>query len=103
MKTIAVAIIIAITILVGKWIDVGVKRPEPQVRVDTLRIITTVYDTVTTRAADTVRVYVRHVGPLTQRDLVNMICSTRWLNDGSGEFNFNAYGMVFCPAREDAK
>ena len=101
MKLLTVVLIIAATIIASKWIDVGVKRPEPTVHVDTLRVVTTVYDTVTvvSRAADTVRIMVKNVGPLTEKDLVGLICgSDRSFGDVRDEFKFNAYGMVFCPA-----
>jgi len=104
MKTIAV--IFALTLIALNAVNVAATRMIPQVpaRVDTVRVETTIYShdsiTVISRAADTVRIYVRQVGRLTQRDLVNLICSEKWLNDGSGEFAFNGYGMVFCPKSE---
>ena len=102
-KWISIAWIAAVTMLGLAFMSISKPPPELRVRVDTLRVVTTVYDTVTviSKAADTVRITVKEVGPLTQADLVRLICSEGWLNDGSGLFNFNAYGMVFCPAKED--
>lgn len=95
-----VALIMAGAALGYKWMDVTLERPAPQINVDTLRIITTVYDTVTviSRAADTVRVRIKEIGPLTERDLVQTICGQEYLyGDKRDSFKFNVYGMVFCP------
>ena len=69
--------------------------------VDTVRVVTTVYDTVTvtSRAADTVRVVIKQVGPLTEQDVVRLVCGHQGFTYGDkrDRFGFNTYGMVFCP------
>ena len=94
-------VVAAITLLAALQIT---PRREVRVRVDTLRIETTTHDSVTviSRAADTIRVMVKEVGPLTEKDLVDLICSSGWVKkDRNGdEFEFNGYGMVFCPVKD---
>lgn len=94
----SVVLIIGVTLLGLRWIDVAVKRPPALVRVDTVHSV--VYDTVTViaRAKDTVRIIEQHVGPLTEQRLARVICGTeRSYGDDRDRFAFNAFGMVFCP------
>src|SRR3990172_11411015 len=98
MKTIV--IIIAILVLAVKAIDMAEHHfLVPQVRTDTVHVMTTVYDTVVSRAVDTVSIVVKQVGPLTERDVVQLVCGGTCLvhDDKRDQFKFNAYGMVFCP------
>ncbi len=103
MKT--VTAIIALTLLLLKVIAVAGPRVWPApARVDTVRVETTVYDTVTviSRAADTVRIRIKDIGPLTVQDLVRIICGRELsYGDNRDDFRSNAYGMIFCPRGND--
>jgi hypothetical protein len=94
-----ISFVIAATTLSLKWMSVTLKSPPPQVRVDTLRSV--VYDstTVIARAKDTVRVVELQVGPLTEQRLAWLICggAGRAYGDKRDLFQYNLYGMIFCP------
>lgn len=90
------------TVLGVKYMNVTLKSPPPQVRVDTIRSV--VYDTVTviSRAKDTVRVTDVKVGPLTQARLVSIVCGKKY--DPKDEFSHNpVFGFVICLNRRSEK
>lgn len=97
---ISLCAVICATIVAYHWTTV---RNQPvRVRVDTVRVVTTVltYDTVTvvSRARDTVRVTELRVGPLTQQRLARLMCPESMIyGDARDTFNYNAWHMIFCP------
>lgn len=97
-----IAIIVAVTVLLVKIIDVAVPRPTQRgtAHPDTIYAVKTIYDSVTviSRAADTIKIRIKDVGPLTEQDVVRIVCGQkRSYGDKRDEFDFNVYGMVFCP------
>lgn len=112
MRTIVVSLLIVIAVVTSKYLDT-VQRPDPEVRIDTLRSVTTAYDTVrveitiTSRAADTV--YIKDVGPLTEADLVHLICAAaaeqtenprlKLRGTRDEHFDYAPAGIVYCPER----
>lgn len=97
VTSIAISGIVAATVLGVQWMNITVKRPPPEVSVDTVYSIT--HDTVTVidRAKDTMRVVVREVGPLTEQLVARMVCRDLVYGDKRDTFGYNALGMVFCP------
>lgn len=103
------ALIVAATVVSLKGMSATTPKQLPgKVRVDTLRIITTVYDTVISKAPDTVRIIEHTVGPLTEQRLVRLVCGTKeygdlTYGDDRDVFGFNLMGMVFCPRKPTVK
>lgn len=103
---VAVAAVIAFTVLGYHWMSVTLKAPPPVIHVRSDTVVIRQYDTVTViaRAKDTVRVVEQHVGPLTEQRVAQLICGkTQTYGDERDRFGFNALGMVFCPKDFDGK
>lgn len=101
---VTLALIFTLGVVGIRWIDDTVQRPAPFVHVhtDTLRIFH--YDTVTviSRARDTVQIRIKDHGPLTEQDLVPLVCGSNpnYHPEPRGKNHFEHAeqgGIVFCP------
>lgn len=95
LSAIPISFVAAATILGVHYMNLSVKRPEPEIHVDTVYSIT--HDTVVSRARDTMKIVVREIGPLTEQMIARVICGDKTYGDKRDTFGWNAYGMIFCP------